>query len=251
MTTGRLAFLAVLMLLVYWAPQWMPERETRAQASPVLNSAREAQSTARAAPDKKEEALQRTLRQAEQHRDTLSPEQRAMVEEIKSSRGDAKRARALERLVDTLEHGQRQSTTFYEWFADIWYSAQEAYSRIQPRAQAALWAIAILLVAIGITAALMSQTRFARLSARLGFRISRGWLVILSFLAMALAMVTRTNPWTTFPPELVLPPLVALVGCAFALRIVDMNYPVWNSLVRGCGTPLISMAFIATFLKLV
>jgi hypothetical protein len=227
----------------------MPEREPRLP-NPVLDSAREAQTAARA-PGQADDAVQRTLRQAEQHRETLSPEQRAMVEELRAARGEAKRARALERLVDTLEHGKRQSTTFYEWCADAWSSVQESYSRIQPRAQAALWAIAGLLVAIGTSAALISQTRVARISASLGFRISRGWLVILSFLAMALAMVTRTNPWTAFPAELVVPPLVALVGCAFALRLVDMNYPVWNSLLRGCGAPLISMGFVAAFLELV
>ena len=42
-----------------------------------------------------------------------------------------------------------------------------------------------------------------------------------------------------------------LLGCGVALRLVDFNYPVWNSLVRGCGAPVISMALIAAYLKLV
>ena len=103
----------------------------------------------------------------------------------------------------------------------------------------------------GYAGVLLSLPHFARVAARLGFRLSRVWLVVLSFVAMAVVMITRTNPWPGFPTELLLAPVVALVGCGFALRIVDFNYPVWNSLVRGCGAPLISMASAAVYLKLI
>lgn len=253
MTTRRLLIVAVLIWLIYWAPQWMPAGSTgtEPQASPVLSSLKVMQAASGSSTDRKNEALQRTLREADQHRDSLSPEQRAMIEELKAARGEANKARVVQNLVLTLEQEKRRTLSFYEWAASVWQSAQESYERVQTQTQSSLWAFAVLMVALGITAALRSQISLARWSAQLGFGVSRGWLVILSFLAIALAMVTRTNPWPTFPSELVLPPLLALVGCSIALRMVDLNYPVWNSLVRGCGAPLISMAFVATFLKLV
>lgn len=253
MTTRRLLIVAVLVWFIHWAPQWMPASSTDSapQASPVLHGLKDMQAASGPSTDRKNEALQRTLREADQHRDSLSPEQRAMIEELKVARGEATRARVVQNLVRTLEQEKRRTLSFYEWAAGVWQYAQESYEDVQPQAQSSLWAFAFLMVALGITAALRSQISLARWSAQLGFRVSRGWLVILSFLAIALAMVTRTNPWPAFPSELVLPPLLALVGCSIALRMVDLNYPVWNSLVRGCGAPLISMAFVATFLRLV
>ena len=108
-----------------------------------------------------------------------------------------------------------------------------------------------MLVVAGFTGILLSLPHLGRVCARLGFRISRAWLVVLSFVAIALVLVTRTNPWAGFPMELLVAPIVALVGCGAALRIIDITYPVWNSVVRGCGAPLISMAFSAVYLRLI
>ena len=251
MTPGRLLLVAALIVLIYWAPQWMQrESITRSEGTnPVLNSAQDAQSASAGA--RKDAAVERMLRDAETYRDSLSAEQRAMVEELKTARGEATKAKAIASLVRTLEQEKKRTLTFYEWAAGVWQSTQEWYDEVQNKAQSWLWGLTIVIVGMGITAAVRSHIPLARWAATIGFGISRGWLVILSFLAVALAMVTRTNPWPTFPLEFILPPLVALVGCSIALRMVDLNYPVWNSLIRGCGAPLISMAFVATFLKLV
>ena len=79
---------------------------------------------------------------------------------------------------------------------------------------------------------------------------NRDALVVLSFVAIALALATRVNPWPVVPQELVYAPLAALLGCGIALRLVDFNFPVWNSILRGCAAPVISMAFITAYLEL-
>lgn len=238
MTWGRLVFLALLIALVYWAPQWMPQG-----ADESASEAGEARSSA-------SPKAERLLRDAEHNRGSLKPEQRALLDELQSARGGVSKSKVREKLLKTLEQ-ETHTLSFIEWAADSWLAAQKLYQRIQPEAQSWLWTLAFVMVAMGLAAALVPQMRLARLSARTGFSLSRAWLVILSLLAIALALVTRTNPWPSFPSELVFPPMVALMGCALALRVVDLNYPVWNSLVRGCGAPLISMGFIAAFLKLV
>ncbi|HYC48313.1 MAG TPA: hypothetical protein VED01_22800 [Burkholderiales bacterium] len=253
MTLGRLVFIVVLALLAYWAPQWMPrgEREADVAANPVLDSLKQLQARSRASEARKQEAFDRVLRDAETHRGSLSAEQLAMIEELRAARADESRRRVAGRLVNSIEGGSARTLSFGEWLAGAGAWIQDSYRQIQPRAEWSIWLIAVALVFTGFFGAILSFTHAARVVARLGFRLFRGWLVILSLLAIVIVVVTHRNPWTAFPTELMVPPLVALIGCALALRFVDFNYPVWNSLVRGCGAPLISMAFTAVYLKLV
>jgi hypothetical protein len=125
----------------------------------------------------------------------------------------------------------------------------ERYRFHREAAQSVLWFIAALIVFVSFAGVILSWTHLVLRSTSIGFRLARGWLVVLSFLAIAFAVITRSNPWAGFPFELLFAPVAVLVGCGFALRLVDFNYPVWNSIVRGCGAPLISMAATAIFLK--
>jgi hypothetical protein len=252
MTRGRIVFLAALILLAALAPRWMPQADPRQVAEPdvVLRGLRELRSS-RATDAKKNAALERVLREADRQKDTLSSEQLAMFEELRLARADDERRKISGRLVNSLEIAHAQTLSFAEWAAGMWSWAQETYRLHQAQTRWSLWLIAVLLVAASFVGVLLSLPHFARLAARLGFRLSRVWLVVFSFVAIVLVMVTRTNPWSGFPTELLLAPLAALVGCGLALRVVDFNYPVWNSLVRGCGAPLVSMAFAAVYLRLV
>lgn len=218
--------------------------------SELLQGLRELQSN-RASEEKKARALERVLRDAGRRKDALSGEQLQLLEELKSARADNERRKITLRLVNSVEIAESKTLSFAEWAADGWVWAHDTYRFHRDRAQWSLWLIATLLVVGSFAGILLSLPHFARVSARLGFRISRGWLVVLSFVAIALVLVTRTNPWAGFPLELLLAPVVALVGCGLALRIIDFNYPVWNSVLRGCGAPLVSMAFAAVYLKLI
>ena len=253
MTAGRLVFLIVLVVLVYFAPQWMPrsEPEPARGANPVLESLKELQARSRSSEARRDEALQRVLRNAQDYRGSLTAEQVAMIEDLKSAGDEGRRRRIISNLVQTLEQSESRPLTFREWVSETGTWLSDSYRLVQPRAQSGLWAIVIALIAVGYLSAILSFTEVARYAARFGFRLFRVWLVVLSLVAIVLVIVTHSNPWTAFPTELIVPPLVALVGCAFALRLVDFNYPVWNSLVRGCGAPLISMAFTAVYLNLV
>ena len=237
MTKGRALFLALLVALIYWAPVWMPV------------GAQEDQAATRAAEIASAEKADRMIREAERQRESLTPEQRALLDDLKGVRGDISKSAVRQKLLTSLDK-ETKTLTFYEWAAQAWRSGEIAYHKMQPHAESWLWTFTIIVVATGLAAAVASRTRIARFSARLGFGVARAWLVILSFLAIAIAMATRTNPWPSVPHELVFAPIAALVGCAIALRLVDLNYPVWNSLVRGFGAPLISMGFVAVFLKL-
>jgi hypothetical protein len=234
---ARVLLLAFLVAVIYWAPRWMPlaaedELETRAAIAAAENK--------------------RRLKAAEQKPDSLTPEQRALFEDLKSARSEIAKAKVRDKLLQTLDKQSLGSVkSFPEWASETWQSVEMAYDRMRPRAEYWFWSFTIATVALGIAAAVAAQTRVARFSARVGFGFARAWLVILSFLAIALAMGTHTNPWPFVPHELVFAPIAALLGCGAALRLVDFNYPVWNSLVRGCGAPVISMAFVAIFLKLI
>ena len=236
MIRGRFILIAFLIAVVYWAPNWMP-----------VSADRDASETAAAENAVREERL---LRDAQRRRDSLSPEQRALFDELASARSDISKAKVREKLVKTLER-DTPAVSFYDWAASAWRMTEQAYEDLRPRAERWLWSFAILTAGVGVLAAVTSQTRIARLTARLGLVSSRVWLVVLSFVAMALAMGTRVNPWPVVPHELVFAPIAALLGCGIALKLVDFNFPVWNSLIRGCGAPVISMAFITIYLKLV
>ena len=252
LTRGRIVSLAILIVLSWFAPGWMsqPQPHEPALPSELLQSLRELKFK-RASEEKKAQALERVLRDAGRRKDALSSEQLQMLAELKAARAEDERRKITLRLVNSVEIAEAKTLSFAEWAADSWVWAQDTYRLHRDRAQWSLWLIAALLAGGSFAGILLSLPHFARVFARLGFRISRGWLVVLSFVAIALVLVTRTNPWAGFPMELLLAPIVALVGCGLALRIIDISYPVWNSIVRGCGAPLMSMAFAAVYLRLI
>ena len=230
MTTSRVFFLAFLISLIYWAPHWMPQSaEKTAPASQEIFPSSKPPQAGSGSATRSADALQRALREAEEQRDSLTPEQRAMFQELKEARGEVSKTRVAEKLLRTLGEKQIQPLSFYDWAADAWLSAQSLYERIRRVAELGLGGVPGVLGAFAWGGRFFCGVLAGAARGWFGFGFSRAWLVIVSFVAIALAMGTRTNPWSTLPAELVLPPIVALVGCAIALRLVDMNYP--------CGIP--------------
>jgi len=239
MIRGRAIFLAILIALLYWGPEWMPRRAGDDSAEAI----KRAETTARE---------ERLLRDAEMRRNGLTPEQRALLDELKAARSDIRQTRVREKLLESLDPGTRTATaSFNEWAADAWRKGQIVYAETRTRVGHWLWTFVIVVSAAGIITGLLSKPHLARATGRLGVGVARSWLVVLSFTAMAIAIATRTNPWIAVPDELVFAPVIALAASAFALRLADFNYPIWNSLIRGCGAPVISMGFITAYLKLV
>lgn len=250
----RLLFLAVVVALVYWAPQWMPLSAQR--------SADRSATSQKRTDDAATITLERDVRENQRANQATTPEQREMLEELSEARaevirqqGDRTRivkSKVTDKLLGQIDRGTIEKTkSFYDWSADMWNSAQVAYERYRPRAESFAWSFAIVIAGAAIVAAIIRQTHVARMIANVGLWVARVWLVVLSFVAMAIAIGTHVNPWAFVPHEFVFAPMAALLGCAIATRLVDFNYPVWDSLVRGCGAPVISMAFIFAFLSLV
>ena len=121
--------------------------------------------------------------------------------------------------------------------------AVERYASLRPRLMPLLWALPGTLLALAVLGIFISSFSLTRTAAGMAYGISRLWLWALAWGSLGLAAATRVNAWEALPTEWVAPPVAGLVAAAFLLKVIDMNYPVWNSAVKGLLSPLGSAAF--------
>jgi hypothetical protein len=77
--------------------------------------------------------------------------------------------------------------------------------------------------------------------------LSTWWLLALSAATAALFVAAKVNLWTTLPHDLWAVPAAAVLFSAGLLKLVDVNFPVWNAAFGALGAPLLSCVFILGF----
>lgn len=187
--------------------------------------------------------LRRMAAEAAEHPEKYSDDERQMLAELKDvADSQALRAPVVEELLKT--HRARAEQVG-GWAASVksGYELTAArYGSLRSRLLPLLWALPGVFVALAVAGVFLSSFSLTRGAAGLAYGISRIWLRALAWGFLGLALAVRVNAWEALPMELVAPPVAGLLAASFLLKLIDMNYPVWNSAVKGLLSPLGSAA---------
>ena len=233
--------------LASWAPaSSLPAPAALSQLAELVKKAQEAGVST--APDGTPQAvpadLKRMIEEAAAHPESYTQDEKQMLTELKDvADSKAMRAPVIEELMKT--HRARAGQ-LGGWAASLkaWHSkAAGGYASWRPRLMPLLWALPGTLLALAVLGIFLSSFSLTRTAAGLAYGISRLWLWALAWGSLGLAAAIRVNAWGDIPTELVAPPVVGLLAASFLLKLIDMNYPVWNSAVKGLLSPLGSAAF--------
>ncbi|MBI3554329.1 MAG: hypothetical protein HY077_17670 [Elusimicrobia bacterium] len=94
------------------------------------------------------------------------------------------------------------------------------------------------LIAVAFLGALPPLRGTARFLFGMVFGLSGKLLILLSLAATAFFAASALNPWPLIPPELLGAPVAYMLLCGLFLRVVDINYPVWNRMLWSFGAPV-------------
>jgi hypothetical protein len=183
--------------------------------------------------------LQRMLEQAAVDPQSFSTEERQILSEIKDVSDFSSTSMPV---LEDLARMQRRHTeqvsgligNLRSWWADF----PGAYAQLQPMLKSWLWAVPGTLVLLAVLGIFTPWSGLTRAFAGLGFGVSRLWLWLVAGIAATLAIFAQVNVWLSLPAELIVPPAVCLLVSTLLLKLNDMNYPVWNSLLKGCLAPI-------------
>jgi hypothetical protein len=253
MRFGKILILLSMAWAAGAAPRWMPSiSSSGGDPKALLRSLQELQTQTLHGGlgdgEGQPPELQRMLKDMTRNAGAPSPDEEALSNELQASIGQSSiQSPVLQKLIGRLEKRQRPSEAAApasDRIWGVWQDVQGRYLDMRAKVKPWLWAIPIILTVVSLSAFLVAQAGAARTLSDLGYGLSRKWLWVLSIAVAALAITTRTNPWPLVPRELLVPPILWMLASAFLLRQVDMNYPVWNAMVRGVVAPLLSMVIV-------
>lgn len=159
-------------------------------------------------------------------------------------------APVLQKLMRSMEKGQGQVQSAPDQAWEAWMKAQALYLQAKPWLKPWLWRVPLLFSFLALGSFLMGRIGWSRGLSDFGYGWGVRWLLLLSVGAAAVSLLTRSNAWALVPRELIVPPLIWILASAGTLRLVDMNYPVWNSVFQGTLAPLASMGLVLLLPKL-
>ena len=154
------------------------------------------------------------------------------------------KAPVIQKLVSDYQKKQDQVFSIRDKVWDAWLFAQRWYLYHRRQVDLALWTVPWMLFLLALVTFALSQAGFARWLGEIGYGLAKNWLRVLSLAVIVISISTHSNPWPIIPRTLLLAPILWLMGSSYILHLVDMNYPFWNSTLRGCLSPLASMALI-------
>ncbi|MBI5884311.1 MAG: hypothetical protein HZB91_14545 [Elusimicrobia bacterium] len=71
------------------------------------------------------------------------------------------------------------------------------------------------------------------------------WLMWMALAMFAFYAAAHLNPWPIIPKEFFYAPAGCLLLTGMFIRMLDPNYPLWNTLLKGLGSTILSCAGIA------
>ena len=154
------------------------------------------------------------------------------------------RAPIIQKLAHDYSEKAEQARSLRDHVWDAWLAAQRWYLYNRKMVDLGLWTLPWALFLISLLTFALSHAGIARAIGELGYSISNNWLRVLSLTVIALSVATHSNPWPLIPRTLLIIPVLWLLASAYTLHLVDMNYPFWNSTLRGCLSPIASMVLI-------
>lgn len=114
----------------------------------------------------------------------------------------------------------------------------------------ALVLAAAALLAVIALGALPPGRGIARFLLGMAYGLSGRFLLLLSGGAAAYAAAAGLNPWPLLPPELFAAPIGAMLLSGGFLRILDPNYPLWNTALSSFSAPVAGCLGSLGWLKL-
>jgi hypothetical protein len=79
------------------------------------------------------------------------------------------------------------------------------------------------------------------------FGLACHWLMWMALGMFAFYAASRLNPWPIMPREFFYAPAGYLLLTGMFIRMLDPNYPLWNTLLKGLGSTILSCAGIAGY----
>lgn len=252
MSLGRILFLAALALAVTQGPKMLaklaPGSSNASQFSQLAALSRKAQAEGvqvgesgnitAIPPD-----VQRMLDQAAADPQSFTEEERQLLSSLREmGQSSAMSAPVLESLRQAQQKRTEQALNWTGSIREHWGSFLSSYGARRSSLRFWLWAIPCLLAALALLGVFLGAG-LTRLFAGLCYNLSRGWLWLLAWGAAGLAGTVQVNAWLALPAEFVSPPAAALLLSTLLLKMIDANYPAWNSVVQGFLAPLGSALF--------
>jgi hypothetical protein len=135
--------------------------------------------------------------------------------------------------------------------SDSFYHQSRAwFNQNQNIISAWLWRIPVALLSFGVIFIFVGVKGAARTCVGLCYFLGRQWLFLLSFLSVVLFLTLKINMWSYLPPEFWSGPILSIVICLVLFRVIDVNFPIWNSSLSSFLAPLASCIIILVLDKI-
>jgi hypothetical protein len=105
------------------------------------------------------------------------------------------------------------------------------------------------LLAVAILGALPFLRGPARFLLTMAFALSGRFLLLASLACAAYFAASQLNPIPLLPAEVFAAPVGYMLFCGLFLRIIDPNYPLWNTMLYSFAAPIAASLGIAGWLK--
>ena len=124
-------------------------------------------------------------------------------------------------------------------------SLRKFYLRFRSKVLAAMIVIGLFTVAVLFLGLLPVIRFFAKSYLTFLYGLSCHWLMGMALAMFAFYAASHLNPWPIIPQEFFYAPAGYLLLTGMFIRMLDPNYPLWNTLLKGLGSTVLSCAGIA------
>ncbi|MBI5209008.1 MAG: hypothetical protein HY927_03445 [Elusimicrobia bacterium] len=126
-------------------------------------------------------------------------------------------------------------------------SLRKFYLRYRDKALAVMAVLGLFTVAVLFLGLVPIVRFFAKFYLTFLYGICCYWLMWLALAMFAFCAASRLNPWPIIPQEFFYVPAGYLLLTGMFIRLLDPNYPLWNTLLKGLGSTILSCASIAGY----
>ena len=113
-----------------------------------------------------------------------------------------------------------------------------------------VWGVPALILLASFLCLILGQKGYARFLGRACFSLCRVWILGLSLITVLCFTLWQVNAWGLLPPGFWISPILSVLVSAGLLRLLDMNFPVWNATLMSFLSPLIACAIMLAWDKM-
>ncbi|MCX5786294.1 MAG: hypothetical protein NTX59_11455 [Elusimicrobia bacterium] len=113
------------------------------------------------------------------------------------------------------------------------------------------WGVPLILMVLTLLGIVFFHYAFARLLCSCTFKFCTLTLTVLSLGVLAAAIAGKPGFIVAIPRDIWFAPVLFILGSATVIRIIDMNYPIWNEALKAFAFPILSSVVVMawTYLK--